>query len=234
MPQHHHDILTIASYSGVRKDLLLFDPARMRSILDIGCFTGATGRYLKAVAPGVAVFGVEYVAEAAERARADYDAVLVADLNRPDALAPYQEQRFDVVLIGDVLEHLVNPEEVLRSLRKMLASDARIYCSLPNIQFWEAIVLITLGYFPRRPRGIFDRTHLRFFTNREARAMFRDAGYHVEAMKRNFRLVDGQHFRALNRLTPVLKPLLWLAAPFFTYQMIYTVAAAETAATAVS
>ena len=88
---------------------------------------------------------------------------------------------FGAILCGDVLEHLADPERVLRALRERLAPDGVLIASLPNAVHWTARRELLRGRFPQADHGIFDRTHLRFFTRSTARELLRRAGYDVVA-----------------------------------------------------
>jgi hypothetical protein len=89
------------------------------------------------------------------------------------ALAP-----FDVVLLGDVLEHLRDPWATLRALT---ALGGRIVLSVPNVAHWTGRRALLRGRFPYAEHGLFDRTHLRFFTLASARALAEGAGLRIVA-----------------------------------------------------
>ena len=90
-----------------------------RRVLDVGCWTGDTGRVL--LARGCTVSGVELDAEAAEIARADLEQVVVADLDASALTELFPTGSFDVVVLGDVLEHLADPVRVLTDAASLLA-----------------------------------------------------------------------------------------------------------------
>jgi SAM-dependent methyltransferase len=140
----------------------LIAPAGKR-ILDLGCAAGMMGAHLLARG-AVEVVGVELHAGAARAARTALTAVYRLDLSALPAL-PYRDGHFDYIVCADVLEHLVDPEAVLRHFRRYLAPEGQVVVSLPNLRH-ESVVLPLLvdGLFEYRDAGILDRTHLRFFT----------------------------------------------------------------------
>jgi 2-polyprenyl-3-methyl-5-hydroxy-6-metoxy-1,4-benzoquinol methylase len=209
------------AYTYPRKDLLLFNVEKIKSVLDVGCSTGATGNFLLQVNHKLRLVGLDISPEAVEVAAMSYNAVYVVDLESREALHCLGEEKFDIVLLGDVIEHLRDPETVLKTIKEHLSNKGRIVCSIPNFQFWQAIVTVILGRFPRNKSGIFDETHLRFFTLREAKSLFATTGYKIDRIERNFRLVEYRKLGFLNRLTGILRPILWIASPFFTYQYIF-------------
>ena len=144
-------------------------PAGAR-VLDVGCAEG----YLAAAltARGCAVVGVEADPTAAAVARGRGLAVREIDLDRE----PLDTGGFDCVVFADVLEHLRAPEAVLRAA----LSAGRAVVSLPNIAHWTGRRALLRGRFPRDDHGLFDRTHLRFFTRATTHALAREAGWRVE------------------------------------------------------
>jgi Methyltransferase domain len=93
------------------------------------------------------------------------------------------------VIAGDVLEHLPDPWTVLRRAAALLPAGATAIVSLPNVRYWETFwVLARHNTWPRRPDGIFDATHLRWFTLRDAWALLDQAGLDTVAVERQMRL----------------------------------------------
>jgi len=212
----------LAAYTGVRSDIFALVPPAARRILDLGCSDGALGHALKTHGVGRVVAGVEFSSPLAERARERLDLVLHCDLNRPESLDDLQGQRFDCVICADVLEHLQQPDELLQRLRRHLEPDAHLIVSLPNIRHVSAFASIYLGgRFPRRTRGIFDDTHLRWFTIRDGRHLLESAGFAVERTTYALRLGDqggGRANRLLSRLFSARAHALPPVREFLSYQ----------------
>ena len=148
-----------------------------KRVLEIGCSTGYMSRDL--VERGCSVTGIEVDPAAAERARAYCQAVYVLDLNDPGWISQLSEKNFDVVLLGDVLEHLVMPNTTLQMLGEVLTADGSLVISLPNIVHWITRLKILFGEFNYQPGGTLDHTHLRFFTPRTAKALIELSGYRI-------------------------------------------------------
>jgi len=153
-------------------------------VLDVGCATG----YLAAELGrrGCTVDGVEVDPVAAEQARAHCREVVVGDLEAPATHAAVERMlggaRPDVIICADVLEHLRDPWAVLSWLRTLLAAgaDGKAIISLPNIAHWTARRALARGRFDYTDFGLFDRTHLRFFTRDSARELATRAGFAVQ------------------------------------------------------
>jgi 2-polyprenyl-3-methyl-5-hydroxy-6-metoxy-1,4-benzoquinol methylase len=146
-------------------------PAR---VLDVGAARGFLGELLRR--EGHTVIGIERDPEAAGLARPHYSTLYRADV---EALEPISEAPFDVIIAGDVLEHLKDPPDVLRRLVAMLAPTGRIVATVPNVAFLLVRLGLLAGRFDYRNRGILDSTHLRFYTQRSFRAMVEGAGLRV-------------------------------------------------------
>lgn len=148
--------------------------AGARRVLDVGCAEGDLARVL--TERGAVVSGVEGDPAAAEVARPTLDRLLIGDLDRVDLLAEFGAGSFDAVILGDVLEHLVNPGGVLRQARDLLSEDGRVIISLPNVAHAAVRLSLLLGRWRYRELGLLDRTHLRFFTRETLEELLGDAG----------------------------------------------------------
>ena len=106
-----------------------------RRVLDIGCFCGGTGRWLKARFPDCAIIGIEMLDKAAATAAEVYDRVIVNAFEQVDFAAEGLEQgSVDTIIAADVLEHLYNPWKALQRLKPLLVPGGAIYISLPNVR----------------------------------------------------------------------------------------------------
>lgn len=193
----------VYAYENDRPEVRALVPAGARRVLDLGCSSGALGAALKAGGAGE-VIGVESDHALAIDAQRRLDRVIEGDLETAavfDGLG-----FFDVVIAADVLEHLREPEQVLDRAVAHLGPGGVVVVSLPNVRHWETFWQVAVkGTFPRRSVGIFDRTHLRWFTLRDAYALMEGAGLHVVVVRRVLRPrptgpSDGRIVRVLGRL----------------------------------
>ncbi len=168
-----------ASYfSGARADLIARLPQDPTArILEIGCGTGATGALALARGRAVSYTGVELFENAAAEARPLLSEVIVGDVEQLEFnWAPCS---FDALIMSEVLEHLVEPWTVLKRLRPFIRPGATVLASSPNISHWRVIRELAHGRFRLADQGVFDRTHMRWFTPESYAAMFEQAGYDV-------------------------------------------------------
>jgi SAM-dependent methyltransferase len=161
-----------AAYERARPEILVHVPRGARRVLDLGCATGTTGAALKR-RQAVEVVGVEREPAYALEAEQRIDRVVGADA---EALDPESLGRFDALIAADVLEHLVDPWTALTRYAGLLRPGGTAVVSLPNVGHWSTYAHLLRGTWPRRPEGIFDATHLRWFTLGDARDLLEQAG----------------------------------------------------------
>lgn len=165
-------------YSSHAIVLSLF-PAVTRTVrvLDAGCGNG----YLAAIlaSRGYDVTGVEQPGGFDKDFPANVRLV-PADL---ESGLPDLDGTFDYILCADVLEHLRHPEGLLAQLRACLAPGGVLIASLPNSGNIYFRLTVLAGRFPQEDKGLFDRTHLRFYTLDGWRQLFAGSGYEWEQLR---------------------------------------------------
>ena len=154
----------------------LADRAR---VLDVGCGAGHLGRALKERWGARSVTGLELDAEAAQEASRHLDHVMQGDVE--SLTLNFGADEFDLILFGDLLEHLVDPWRFLRRATGWLVAGGHVCVSLPNIRQIRVLAdLAVRGRWRYRSSGILDRTHLRFFTRGSACELVRGAGLDLQ------------------------------------------------------
>jgi SAM-dependent methyltransferase len=121
------------------------------------------------------VFGVDHTEIPGVGDRTD--AFLTADLNA--GIPKEVGAGYDVVIAGDVIEHLSTPADALREIVRVLRPGGQVLLSVPNFGHWYPRLRIVLGAFGYDRRGILDETHLRFFTRSALRRLVRRAGFDI-------------------------------------------------------
>jgi protein-L-isoaspartate O-methyltransferase len=210
------------AYTNVRTDIAELVPSAAIRILDVGCSNGALGGYLKSLVPQRTTTGIEIDEEFARSAESVLDHVIHASIEEIDLaekLAPYAP--FDCIICADVLEHLREPWVQLAALTALLDQGGSMVVSLPNIRHHSALGSIFFrGCFPRRPRGLFDSTHLRWFTFADGVGLLKSAGLRAETFSYTVRIGDrggGLVNRVVGRyLDPVAG--FWPIREFLVYQ----------------
>jgi 2-polyprenyl-3-methyl-5-hydroxy-6-metoxy-1,4-benzoquinol methylase len=180
-------------------------------VLDVGCSSGYLARPL--AERGNTIVGIELDPEAARAAEEFCERVLVGDVETMEL--PLEPGSFDVVLGGDVIEHLRDPAAALVRLRPFLRPGGRVVLSTPNVANWAIRLSLLGGRWRYTDRGILDRSHTHLFTRATLAETLERAGYEVERIDfsvpvpGNSDVLDGLG-QAVGRLRP----------SFFAYQFV--------------
>ncbi len=171
-------------YSFCRTDLLEFVPRnRSNKILEIGAGSGET--LLKAKESGLAeyVVGVDLAqVENSNQSHPAMDRFITGNIE--NLKLDFADNFFDVIICGDVLEHLLDPWQCLVKLKPLLRDGGVIIASIPNVRYWKVSMgLVFSGRWNYCDSGTLDRTHLRFFVRQTVQRLFTDAGFTISTMK---------------------------------------------------
>jgi 2-polyprenyl-3-methyl-5-hydroxy-6-metoxy-1,4-benzoquinol methylase len=168
-------------FEGGRHDIVeLLASNPHQAILELGCGSGGTARAVRAANKAGRYVGVELMADAAKLAEGAVDQIIIGDVEHLE-LGSLADQ-FDVLIVSEVLEHLVDPWATVHRLVACLKPGAAVFASSPNIAHWHVLTKLFLGRFDYSEAGVMDRTHLRWFTPESYRAMFEAAGVEVKSV----------------------------------------------------
>lgn len=171
-----------AYYNNVNQTLLEAMPKNAKRILEIGCGAGALGKaYISTVNPSCEYWGVEYVPEMAAVSETILYRTIVGSIEDNSVYSKIPENYFDILIFGDVLEHLREPWDVLKLLTKNMKDDGQCISCIPNVQHWSILRNLLDGNWRYQDSGLMDRTHLRFFTRTTMIEMFNNNGWKVTA-----------------------------------------------------
>jgi len=167
-------------YSHARLDLIRVIPPGIKKILEVGCGGGMTGKALRERG-FERIVGIEINEEVAREGSPFYDRIIIGDVEKIHL--PFEKEHFDCILYGDVLEHLVNPWQLLKDHQAFLKKGGTIICSIPNVRNYRILKnLIFRGRWEYTEDGILDRSHLRFFTLDSIRGMLKEAGFEIQSL----------------------------------------------------
>lgn len=155
-------------------NLLKEDPKKSINVLEVGCACGASLLKIKHVYPNAQLFGIELNAAASQIA-SQFASVSAQDIESGEL--SFEESFFDYIIFADVLEHLRDPETVLKCMKRYLKKSGRLIASIPNVMHISVVRNLLAGHWTYENAGILDKTHLRFFTLNEINKMFLNAGY---------------------------------------------------------
>ena len=161
-------------YSSHSRIIEWVDRERPQEVLEIGTATGYLTYEMSK--RGCAVTGIEQDSEMAKIARQHCRRMIVQDVETLD----FSElEKYDAVILGDVVEHLRNPREFLQKIAPVLKPGGKVLISLPNVaNIWVRLNLL-FGRFNYSRVGILDESHLRFFTLASSKKIADDSGLEV-------------------------------------------------------
>jgi len=123
-------------------------------VLDLGCRSGALTQHY---APGNHVTGVDIDRSALDIASGRLGIETVwADVEEG---LPFDAESFDVVVAGELLEHLADPAALIAEVRRVLRPGGRFVGSVPNAFRLKSRLRYVMGRHPET-----DQTHLQLFT----------------------------------------------------------------------
>jgi len=171
-------------YSHTRLEVVNMVKGKNLKILEIGCGTGDMLAYMKEKKIAKEAVGIEIEETAAKKAATVLDKVFVENVET--FTIPYKKY-FDYVIFADVLEHMLDPWDVLARMQDVLKDDGRVVISIPNIRNMRVLKdLVMDGDWKQHTNsGSTDRTHLRFFTWKTLSEMVNNAGFTVEERSAN-------------------------------------------------
>jgi SAM-dependent methyltransferase len=158
-------------------------------ICEFGCGAGALARAAKTANPHLFYAGIEISEEQLQLASDVLDVSLVRNL---DAIGNWSDDSeltnhfprggFDHIIFGDVLEHLYDPQKsLLEAVQCLKASGTALIC-IPNVQHWTVFFNLVSGAWPQSDSGLFDRTHIRWFTLDDMTRLLNACGLEVESI----------------------------------------------------
>jgi SAM-dependent methyltransferase len=167
-------------FSRARTEIEPLLPPNAARILEIGCGAGGTMRWLRGRRTIQYAVGIEIEPRQAELAADAFDLVLTGNAEALDV----PPGGFDLIIILDVLEHLVDPWAMVRRLHSALNMGGVIIASIPNVGHYSVAIPLLKGRWEYGDFGLLDRTHLRFFTKRTAFDLMTRPGLAVEKSDR--------------------------------------------------
>ena len=165
-----------------------------KTILEVGCGPGSQSKVFREQL-GCDVVGMEIDPARAEKARAYCREVHIANLETDDLGNFLGEEKFDVVVCADVLEHLRNPEALLLKLKGFLKPEGYLVTSIPNITHASIVYEMIHGRFEYRNEGLLDSTHIKFFSCASALSLIEEAGYWVDDLQKSRSLAQHTEFK---------------------------------------
>lgn len=173
MLSHYHVDVNPDDENNSHSMILRMVGSNMR-VLEAGCSSGHVSKALREC--GCSVVGIEIDPDAAQAASAWLERVIVGNLEEVQVWEELNGDLFDVIVFGDVLEHLRDPLSALRASLVYLKQGGAIVVSVPNIAHADIKISLMNGEFPYADSGLLDRTHVHFFTKDTLLELLSEAG----------------------------------------------------------
>lgn len=170
-------------------------------VLDIGSASGQFGQILKKY-KNCTMYGIDYDIESIKIAKEKevFENIYQLDLNSFD-IKQFQEHTnsFDYIVFGDVLEHILEPEKVLKAFKTLLKTNGKYIISLPNVAHSSVKVNLLLDNFEYEETGILDKTHIKFFTHKTIPSFMAESKLEIE--KFDYTVMHIKHHKSVNNLS---------------------------------
>ncbi|MBT1071367.1 class I SAM-dependent methyltransferase [Pelotalea chapellei] len=171
-------------FAKARMDLIqLIPPDSSNRILEIGAGSGETLLSIKRLGLGCEVVGVELMdIPNSNQFHGEIDNFIIGNIEGMHL--NYSKEYFDVIICGDVLEHLVDPWRTLENLSFYLRPGGTFIACIPNVREFKTLFnLIVNGNFKYKHSGVLDKTHLRFFCKKNILDLMTHAGLQPTMIK---------------------------------------------------
>lgn len=166
-------------YRNARPEMLQFLPKNFDKILDIGCGEGLFAHSIREKSNReIELWGIEPMEKQGLEAKKKLDKVLIG--KSEDVLNEIPDNYFDVIFFNDVLEHLVDPYNLLKLIKSKLSNDGFIVSSIPNVRYHNTFMDLVLNKnWDYKSFGVLDKTHLRFFTKKSIVKMYENMDFEI-------------------------------------------------------
>ncbi len=181
------DTLSARRYEPVHIDLddknnsqrwLIEMTGKNKQVLEVGTSTGYVTRVLRD--NGNSITGIEVDKDAGEAAAQYCKRMIIGDIESLDLDECMGDEQFDVIIFGDVLEHLKDPARALEKVKSYMKPDGYLVVSIPNACHGDIILRLMSGDFKYTPQGLLDSTHIRFFGFKNISELFIGQGFAIE------------------------------------------------------
>lgn len=207
-------------YSNVRLDLinLINKKSVGLKVLEIGAAYGETLFYLKQNGIASEVVGLDLFQD--KKNMQNYkpvDNFIFGNIE--DIELTQYNNYFDLILLPDVLEHLIEPSKALNKIKTYLNDNGKVILSMPNIRHYSAIKKIFFnGDFRYEESGVFDYTHMRFYCRKNIKELLEASSFKIEVQESSIKNYRGKSYaKIINEIT------LGLFEEFFSYQYFFVV-----------
>lgn len=151
-------------------------PKEVKNILDIGSGEGSNLRYFKSLFPNSKLFAIEPSTESQKHL--EKLGVCIVDDDVDNSWHRDYQSKFDIIIMRHVIEHFMNPVQIMTKIRSILSSSGVVYLAAPN----------NLNPVQRLESSWFRNVHTYYFNKYSLRNLLKIAGF------KPLLLVEGDEF----------------------------------------
>lgn len=169
--------LPINSVEKIRISKLLKLIGHGKNVLDLGCWDGSISEIIKNNNNNVS--GIEIADKAIEKARKR--GVAVFDINLNSDWQANIKEKYDVVLAGEIIEHIFDTDKFLQNIYNSLTADGCLVLSTPNIASLGRRLLLLFGLNPmiEITARSNDAGHVRYFTFYNLKKLLKENNFKI-------------------------------------------------------
>ena len=167
---------------------ILEETGEGKLVLDVGCNDGFIGEML--IKKQNKVFGLDIVKNNLEIAESR--GLIVKNVNVEKEKLPFKNNYFDVVILGDIIEHVFDTDRLLREARRILKTGGKLIVTTPNIASLGRRIMLLFGISPFIEYSVGMLTnntpsvgHIRYYTVGTLRKQLDYNGFKVTVLKGN-------------------------------------------------
>ena len=211
-----------SSHQLIKKQIFSFNFNNPK-ILDVGCYKGDLLKSLSNHYPKCYLIGLDtnyFINGKTEKIR-----FIKHDFNDSEKIKSLKIPKCDVIILGDILEHLVNPLKSLQVVKQIRNKNSKVFISIPNSGHWYFRIKVLFGKFNYEKNGLFDETHLRFYTLRTIRELISKSNLEIICL--DYSSTPWENIFKNRTFTQILSKierlLIFFRPQLFAYQMVCTV-----------
>lgn len=170
------------------------------NVIEVGCMRGILAKEYLKHNPNSTWTGIDIDIDNVIKSKENCTQAIYGNIEEMDFIDIPNIDKVDCWVFGDVLEHLYNPWRILKKIKKSSPNHCKVIACIPNSQHWSFQVRVNAGMWQYQDEGLFDRTHIRFFSRDTIISMFNDAGFTITSMyARNFQFEGYQKYLPIIR-----------------------------------
>lgn len=170
------------------KEIIKLIDNQPKRILDIGCGDGVFTKILKDSFKSE-VYGIDISKKALKKAQKR--GIKIKNYDIDGKKLPFKNNYFDLVICGDVIEHIINTSKLIKEVKRILKKGGIVIASVPNFSAWYNRIITLFGYQPlwvdfseeELIQNYITTGHVRLFNKKSLEALFKRNGLIINKIK---------------------------------------------------